>query len=167
MFVVIVGVALLLDATGAIGGKRLASHPVKERHAVVVPVRAAPPVRVHSRPVMRVHALPIATHSTTTSTAGAHTVPPASLPQAPGAAEAPLPPTTLSPVTTSATLPTAPLPSALLPTAPLPTVSASTHLSVPTGSATAGVQVAAGPTPALPDVLGVVTAKVDLHLRLG
>jgi hypothetical protein len=157
VFIVVMVVALLLDATGAIGGKRLASHPAKERQAVPVPVptRAAPAVRVSTPP--------IALHSTTASTSAVHASPAVSLPQgrqAPGATHAPgapLPPPTGPRVTTPGTSPSA----------PLLRVPAPVHSSAPTESPAAPVQVLAGTTPALPGVLGVLTAPVDLHLRIG
>ena len=47
-FVVVVVVALLLDATGAIGGKRSVSPSIDQRHAVVVPVHPAPVARLRA-----------------------------------------------------------------------------------------------------------------------
>jgi hypothetical protein len=162
VFVVVLVVALLLDATGAIGGKRLASHQVKQPATVPVPLRAAPVVPVGVAPALSMHAAPTVTHSTTASTTVRRTNAPGLLPQARQVPEAPLPPATPPPVTTPTTLP-----AAAVPTAPLPTVSASTQLSVPTGSAAARVSVAAGPALALPDVLGVVRAPVAVQVRLG
>jgi hypothetical protein len=159
VFIVVMVVALLLDATGAIGGKTLASHPAKGRQAVLVP----DPVPTRAAPAVRVSTPPIVLHSTSTSTSVVHASPPVSLPQgrqAPGAThapEAPLPTPTGPPVTTPETSPSG----------SLLRVPAPVHTSAPAESPAAPVQVLAGTTPALPGALVVLTARVDLHLRIG